>query len=213
MDKKTQGAWIIHHGKKISGTNNGAASYPAIDIAAKSGALLARMAASQQSELNSELVITLAKAGGLSPKTDLPACLAQLASEKVIDQSSDGSVAVIGVTSSSALDHTSSLFEANDPEPFEAAAIGLGELVSQSPVGRKLAGEKISDDYRLSSIEVTDFLGQATALGFIESDEDGDDPLLFNGNLFRRESIAKTKKVLDSLTSVEQTAFSQFESP
>lgn len=204
MDKKTQGAWIIHHGKKISGTNNGAANYPAIDIAAKSGALLARMAGSRQSELNSDLVVTLAKAGGLSPKTDLPACLAQLVSQKVIDQTASGAVSIIGITASSALDHTSALFEMNDPEPFEAAAIGLGELVSQSPVGRKLAGEKIGDDYRLSAADVGDFLGQATALGFIESDEDGDDPLLFNGNLFRRDSIAKTKKVLDSLSSVEQ---------
>ncbi len=211
MDKKTQGAWIIHHGKKIWGTNNGAASYPAIDIAAKSGALLARMAASKQSELNSNLVTTLAKAGGLSPKTDLPACLEQLSNERVIDLASDGSVAVIGVTASSALDHTSTLFERNDPEPFETAAIGLGELVSQSPVGKKLAGEKIGDEYRLTNLEVADFLGQATAFGFIESDEEGDDPLLFNGNLFRRESIAKTKKVLDSLDSVEQAAFSQFE--
>ena len=59
MEKKIQGAWIIHHGQKISGTNNGAASYPAIDIAAKSGTLLARMAGTKQAELNSELVITL----------------------------------------------------------------------------------------------------------------------------------------------------------
>lgn len=211
MDKKTQGAWIIHHGKKITGTSNGAASYPAIDIAAKSGALLARMAASDQSELNSDLVITLAKAGGLSPKTDLPACLAQLTKEKVIDQTSNGAVSVIGVSASSALEHTSSLFEANDPESFETAAIGLGELVSQSPVSRKLAGEKIGDEYRLTSSAVTDFLGQSMALGFIESDEDGDDPLLFNGNLFRRESIGKTKKVLESLSAAEQTAFVQFE--
>jgi len=211
MDKKTQGAWIIHHGKKITGTSNGAASYPAIDIAAKSGALLARMAASKQSELNSDLVITLAKAGGLSPKTDLPACLAQLVNEKVIDQTSDGAVSVIGVSASSALDHTSALFEANDPEPFETAAIGLGELVSQSPISKKLAGEKIGDEHRLTSSAVTDFLGQSMALGFIESDEDGDDPLLFNGNLFRRESIGKTKRVLESLSATEQTAFVQFE--
>jgi hypothetical protein len=211
MDRKTQGAWIIHHGKKISGTNNGAANYPTIDIAAKSGALLARMAGSNQSELNSDLVITLAKAGGLSPKTDLPACLSQLASQKVIDRAANGSVSIIGVTASSALDHTSSLFETNDPEPFEIAAIGLGELVSQSPVGKKLAGEKIGDEYRLTTADVNDFLGQATALGFIESDEDGDDPLLFNGNLFRRDSIAKTKKVLDSLDVKEQAVFLQFE--
>lgn len=211
MDEKTKGAWIIHHGRKISGIVGGAAQYPAIDIAAKSGALLARMAVSEGSVLNAGYVKSLAKIGGLSPKTDLPACLNLLVERKVIDISTDGSVSIIGITASSALDYTSAFFKVSDPAPFELAAIGLSELVSQSPVEKKLAGEKIGDDCRLSTEQVADFLEQATDLGFIESDGDGDDPLLFNGNLFRRDSVAKTKKVLDSFSSAEQTAFSEFE--
>lgn len=210
MDNTTRGAWVIHHGKKIAGVSNASANYSAIDIAAKSGSLLARMAGSKQLQLSKELVATLAKAGGLSPRTDLPACLEQLEAIKVIDRTANGGVAVIGVTASSALDHTSSLFEANEPEPYETASLGLGELVSHSPIDKNTVSEKIGDEHKLSTTQVTDFLYQATVLGFVDTDGDGDNPLLFNGNLFRRDSVAKTKRVLDGLQSVEQRAFSDF---
>lgn len=211
MDKKTQGAWIIHHGKKIAGASNAAANYSTIDLAAKSGALLSRMAGSKQFNLDKPLVETLAKAGGLNPKTELPACLAQLEAQQVIGRASNGAVSVIGVTSSSALDHTASLFEANEPEAHENAAISLGELVSSTPIERETAKEKIGDEYRLSSEQVEDVLDQSASLGFVESDEDGTNPLLFNGNLFRRDSVVKTKRVLDGLSSAEQRVFADFE--
>lgn len=211
MDHKTKGAWIIHHGRKISGTDLGAASYPTIDIAAKSGSLLARMAASDGTTLSKEMVQTLAKAGGLSTKTDLPACLSLLQDQKVIDVSASGGVAVIGITASSALDHTTSLFEQNGPEQLEQAALALGELVSQAPIDKKTASEKISDEFKIATPDVADFLSQSAQLGFIESDDDGANPLLFNGNLFRRDTVGKTKRVLDSLTGAEQAAFVEFE--
>lgn len=211
MDKKTQGAWIIHHGKKIAGANNASASYATIDLAAKSGALLSRMAGSKQFELNKTLVETLAKAGGINPKTELPVCLSQLEEQQVIGRADNGAVTVIGVTASSALEHTASLFEANDPEAHESAAIGLGELVSKAPLEREIAKEQIGDEYRLGSEQVEDILEQSASLGFVESDEDSCNPLLFNGNLFRRDSVVKTKRVLDGLSDFEQRSFAEFE--
>lgn len=211
MDKKTKGAWVIHHGKKIASAYNASANYSAIDLASKSGTLLSRMAGTKQLELNDELVRTLAKAGGLSPKTDLPACLEQLETIKVIDRASNGAVSVIGVTASSALDHTAALFDMNEPEPHEVASLSLGELVSHSPVDRRIAGEMIGDEHSLSKSQVSDLLDQATSLTFVEADGDTSNPLLFNGNLFRRESVAKTKKVLDGLQPAEQTAFTELE--
>ena len=211
MDKKTQGAWIVHHGKKIHGTANAAANYPTLDIAGKAGSLLARMARTNETTLNADLVKTLGQVGGLSHLTDLPACLRLLEQQKVIDCASNGGVTVIGVSASSALDHTADLFAANDPSPFENAALELGEMVSEAPVSQKLAAEKIGDDFKLSSRETEDFLVQASAVGFVEADGDGSDPLLFNGNLFRRENIAKTQRVLDSLLPQEQTSLAEFE--
>lgn len=212
MDKKTQGAWIIHHGKKIHGTANAAVSFPTIDIAAKAGSLLARMAHSRQSSLNAEMVKTLGAVGGLSSKTDLPACLSHLQNKKVIDVSADGGVEIIGITASTALDHTADLFNTNDPEKYELAALELGEFVSEAPTPLRTAKEKISDEHKLSSLETEDFLSQASAVGFVESDGDPQDPLLYNGNLFRRESIAKTRKVLEALNATEQAQLADFES-
>ncbi|MFV1850627.1 MAG: hypothetical protein ACMZ66_07960 [Thalassospira sp.] len=211
MDKNTKGAWIIHHGRKIHGNTNGAAEYSAIDLAAKSAGLLSRMAGSDQAELPHDTVVTLARVGGLNPKTELNACLEQLENQKVIDRSASGTVAVLGVTPQTALAHASDLYDRNEPNAFENASLGIGELVSTSPILLSNASEFISDTYRISGHETNEFLEQASALGFIDSDGDKDDPLLFNGNLFRRDTVSKTKKVLDSLSSAEQVKLSEFE--
>jgi hypothetical protein len=103
------------------------------------------------------------------------------------------------------------LFDKNSPEPFEKASLDLGELVSVSPVNLKVATEYIGDTHKLTKSDTSDFLRQATELGFVDIDGDQDDPLLFNGNLFRRDTVNKTKKVLDSLSSQEQRALQDFE--
>ena len=77
MDKRTKGAWIIHHGRKIAGDQRGAAEYGAIDVAAKATSLMVRLAESKQAELSQQTVIAMAKVGGLNPKTELAACLDQ----------------------------------------------------------------------------------------------------------------------------------------
>lgn len=211
MDKNTRGAWIIHHGRKIHGNLNGAAEYSAIDIAAKSASLLARMAGSDETLLTAEKVNVLARVGGLNPKTELRACLEQLEQQKVIDVGSTGAVAVLGVTARTALGHASDLFDKNEPEAFEEAALELGEVVSKSPEKSSVLAEYIGDQHQMSKTDTIEFLRQASALGFVETDGDDDDSLLFNGNLFRRENVTKTKKVLDTLSSQEQASFIEFE--
>ncbi|MDY0263514.1 hypothetical protein [Syntrophotalea acetylenica] len=211
MDKSTRGAWIIHHGRKISSNVNGAAEYCTIDIAAKSASLLARMAESSETVLDAETVNVLARVGGLNPKTELSACLGQLESQKVIEISADGSVAVLGVTTRSALVHASDLFDKNSPESFEKASLDLGERVSVSPISLKVVAEYIGDTHKLTKSDTSDFLSQATELGFVDVDGDKEDPLLFNGNLFRRDTVNKTKKVMDSLSPQEQRALQDFD--
>lgn len=210
MDPEVSGAWLIHHGKKIFGAQNASASYSTIDIAAKSGVLLSRMAASEQFDLSREVVETLGRAGGLSTKTDLPICLRQLEERKVIDIAANGSVSVLGVGSRGALSHTAAIFESNNPEPHERAALRLGELVSDQPNYESHVGEKISDEFSLTKEVSSDLLKQAVQIGFVDTDGDKSKPLLFNGNLFRRDSAAKTLKVLDSLTPAEKSAFISF---
>ena len=211
MDNKTKGAWIIHHGRKLNDNANAAAQYGALDLASKSALLLSRMAASEEATLSNELVTTLGKAGGLNPKSDLKICLEELKKQKVIDVSTDGSVSVLGVTGASALNHATEIFERNEPESQELAVIDLSEQVSNSPLNLSTASEYISDSYKLKSTESKDLIAQATSIGFIDTDSDKDDPLLFNGNLFRRDTVAKTRRVLSSLSQSEQIKLAEFE--
>ncbi|AEF02599.1 hypothetical protein [Alteromonas naphthalenivorans] len=210
MDKQTMGAWIVHHGRKINDNTNVAAEYGAIDIAAKSASLLSRMAASDQDELSNELVITLGKVGGLNPRTELKACLEELKKQKVIDVANSGAVSVLGITTNSALSHATDMFNRNAPDSHENAVLDLSEKVSQAPINRKLASEYISDIHRLPNSEVSELITQASTIGFIDSDSDDDDPLLFNGNLFRRDTVSKSQKILSSLNSTEQSSLINF---
>ncbi|MDO8379066.1 hypothetical protein, partial [Phenylobacterium sp.] len=68
MDRETQGAWIIHHGRKLASDIRGAAEYSAIDLAAKAATLLARMAESNEAQLSEAQVVAAARIGGLNPK-------------------------------------------------------------------------------------------------------------------------------------------------
>jgi len=210
LEKSEKGAWIIHHGRKIQNNTGGAAEYSAIDIAAKSAGLLARMAASNEITLNKTTVDTMARAGGLNPKIELEPCLKQLQDQAVISVADNGGVSVLGITSRSALTHAADLFDNNDPQPYEKASLELGELTSNAPVGRANAAEYISDTCKLTTQDTADFLSQATDIGFVDQEGSYDDSILFNGNLFRKETASKTKKILESLSPQEAAQLADF---
>jgi hypothetical protein len=56
VNKKTTGAWIVHHGRKVAADLRGAAEFSAIDLAAKTASLLARLGESDQATLSDEQV-------------------------------------------------------------------------------------------------------------------------------------------------------------
>jgi hypothetical protein len=211
MDKQTTGAWVVHHGRKVAADLRGAAEFSAIDLAAKAAGLLARLAENDQSTLSAQHVTAAAKIGNLNPKTELDACLDHLQKRKLIDRSTGGAVSVLGVTGASVLLHAADLFEDNDPQPIERAGISLAELSSQAPVSAKGAIELVGDTHKLTKADATDFVQQASQIGFVDSEGEGTDRLLFNGNLFRRDTASKTMKVLSSLSSAEQNKVSEFE--
>lgn len=211
MDAKTKGAWVIHHGRKIAGDVNGAAEYSAIDFASKTASLLSRLAANDQATLEKSHVVAAARVGGLNPKLELEPCLVSLEQRRLISRSAAGGVSVLGVSGSTALTHAASLFEDSEPSRFERAALDLGELASAAPVSEVGAAEYLGDTHKLSKAETSDFLSQAAQIGFVDAEGSGTDRLLFNGNLFRRDSAAKAKRVLDSLTGLEQGLVAEVE--
>lgn len=211
MDKQTIGAWIVHHGRKVAADMRGAAEFSAIDLAAKAAGLLARFGESDQTTLSAQQVTAAAKVGNLNPKTELAACLEHLQKRKLIDLTTGGAVSVLGVSGASALIHAADLFEDNDPQASERAAISLAELSSTAPVSIKGAVEYVSDVHKLTNTDATDFVSQASQIGFVDAEGEGIDRLLFNGNLFRRDTATKTMKVLGSLSSVEQSKLVEFD--
>lgn len=211
VDKQTTGAWIIHHGRKVAADVRGAAEFSAIDLAAKAASLLARLGESDQATLSEQQVTAAAKIGNLNPKTEMGACLDHLQKRKLIDRSASGAVSVLGVTGTSALTHATDLFEDNDPQSIERAAITLAELSSQAPISAEGAIDLISDTHKLTKADASDFVQQASQIGFVDAEGEGADRLLFNGNLFRRDIASKTMKVLSSLNSAEQAKLSEFD--
>jgi hypothetical protein len=124
---ETVGAWIVHHGLKLSADQAGASEFPAIDAAAKSGMLLAGMAASEQSEPSGDEVIAIAKAARLNSKTELRFALEELEKRQLIDMSSSNAVSVLGVSSRKVLRETVALYEQFEPTVEEKAAIDVAE--------------------------------------------------------------------------------------
>ncbi len=201
--KEITGAWIIHHGRKLVLDANGPAEFPAIDEAAKAATLLTRLGQTTQANIPKAEVRAIAVASGLNPRHELTGLLQVMEKKRLIEQT-DNEVSVLGVTTRGSLGHAADMYQDAEPTLYEQASISLAEIASEAPVRRVEISEVIGDQYHLSTAQVSDFLNRAEEIGFIDKEGDGDDRLLFNGNLFRRESVAKTQKVLASLTQIDQ---------
>jgi hypothetical protein len=200
--KENTGAWIIHHGRKLALDTAGASEYPAIDEAAKAATLLAKLGENQEATLSMTEVQAIAKASNLNPRFELNGLLKLLKDRRLIDQSSS-EVVVLGVNTRAALGHAADIFNDASPEKHEFAAIDLGDLASAQPLKQREAEEALSDRHKLTGAQVKDLLNRAQHIGFVDTEGDGDSRLFFNGNLFRKEGVAKAARVLESLNSAE----------
>ena len=199
----TKGAWIIHHGRKLMFDVHGPADFPAIDGAAKAATLLTKLGQSSQIEVPMLEVQAIASASGLNPHHELTGLL-QVLENKLLIEKSVNQVSVLGVTTSGALIHAVDLYQDAGPTPYERASLNLAEIASHSPIRRSEVFEKIGDEHRMPNADVDDFLNRAEEIGFVDKEGDGDNRLLYNGNLFRRDSVTKSHKVLESLKADDQ---------
>lgn len=199
MDKKTSGAWIIHHTHKLQGVKLATPDYEQIGFAGKCGLMLNALAGSSQSELAEDRVIALAKANGLSVRLELPTILDELERQRLIDRGASG-LGVLGLTTAQTLEHTATIFDGSSPSPCEQIAIDLAEKASDLPVGKESAEEYITDTYHIAKGETCEILQQCEQIGFFDAETALGHQVYFNGNLFRRESIAKANAVLASLS-------------
>ena len=201
--KEVTGAWIIHHGRKLVLDANGPAEFPAIDEAAKTATLLAKLGQTDRINIPKSRVRAIAKASGLNPRHELEGLLQVLERKRLIDQS-DEEIAVLGITTIGSLGHAVDIYTDAEPTPYEHASLDLAEMASVVPVRRTDISEQIGDRHHLTQADVRDFLDRAESIGFVDREGEGKDHLLFNGNLFRRESVTKTHKVIASLKPSEE---------
>jgi len=109
LDKRSKGAWVVHHGQKTVATVNGAAEFPALDTASKAASLLSQLAASEEAVIDVKTSEALARAAGLNPKLELPALIGLLEHRRVIDKSATGEIVVLGLTTPATVQHAADI--------------------------------------------------------------------------------------------------------
>jgi len=203
MDKKVKGSWLIHHTNKLQGVTN-QLGYEKTFLAGKAGILLSAISANSETLISTQRLHTLAQAANINTTFELPKLLDVLRNRELIDTTATN-VAVLGVTTASTLQHTSDIFDALAPAKIEKAAIDLAERASEEPISEIEATEELADIYQFASSEISQVFYDAEQIGFVDVEKFGEkEKLLFNGNLFRRETTKKIKAVLDSLSVVDQ---------
>ncbi len=168
-----------------------------------------RLGETGEANLKNTEVAAIAMASNFNVRTELPHFLKLLKDRRLIDTSND-EIQVLGVNTRSVLGHAADMFDDAGPSKMEVASIELGEITSQSPVSLADAKQLVGDTYKLPTADVAEFLRRSAEVGFV--DQEGDDPgniLLFNGNLFKRDSVEKAARVLSSLSSAEQTKLTE----
>jgi len=203
VNKKTTGAWIIHHSRKLEGVANVSQDYEQIILAGKCGTMLNALAASVQVDVTKVRLHALAKANGISVRFELPAILNELQKQRLIDHGDSG-LSVLGLTTVKTLEHTATIFEESSPDKNEKAAIEVSEMVSDIPIAKSDTAEYLADNFSLSNKDTNEILKQYEQIGFFDSEVIDNERLYFNGNLFRHEEIMKVNAVLSSLRSEDK---------
>lgn len=203
MEPKVKGAWIIHHCNKLNSVEINSSEYEQLAFAGKCGMLLNSVAGTDQTTISKERIKTLARAANISTKLELPAILKELEKQRIIDDSSK-EISVLGLSTGQTLAHTARIYDESCPTAAEQAAIDIAESASESPLSEKIACQQISDLFKIKTAETKEIISQFNDIGFVDSESIGDDRILFNGNLFRKENIRKVNGVLSSFSSADE---------
>jgi len=207
MEQKTKGAWVIHHARKLQATLS--QDFDAIGFAGKGGLLLSAISAEKQMQIPQGRLEALAKANQISPKTEMPAILAELGRQRLILPGTGG-IEVLGLTGQAVLESTARIFDESSHEKHEEVIIKVSDEASENPLTDKSAMESLSDEFSMPNKDVMDALQLGCNIGFFDSEAiSSTEKLLFNGNLFRREDARKINGVLNNLTPPEASKLTE----
>lgn len=211
MEQKTEGAWILNHTKKLQEISS-AHDFEDIELAGKCGLFLSNLAASDEEiDINPEKAAAIAKVSNIK-KTEIDTVKRILQESKLIDTSKSGAISVLGLTSSSVLQHTSGIFNstATGNVNYQKAALELAESSSEVPQEGRRLKEYIQDIHQLDSESASDLFASCEQIGLVDFEKTDDTKLYFNGNLFRRENLGKTNAVLSSLSPEDSRKVIEF---
>lgn len=202
-DERTTGAWIVHHSRKLSRVVGVETEYERLEIAGKCGTLLSAMCADNEAQFTDNQVRSLARASGIRERTELPFMLNLLEGRRLIDRDTNN-VAVLGLTSGTALEHIAKIFESLEPDAREKGALGIAEKVSEHPQTKDDIKEWFGDTYQMKAAGVREAFKQYESIGFVDSETRGNAVIFFNGNLFRKDEAAKIHAALATLRPEDQ---------
>ena len=202
MDQKTKGAWLVFHTGKLQNITD-SRGFEDTYFAGKAGILLSAIAADGEAKLATEHLDALARASNINTRMELPPILEALEQRGLVDRG-QGGIRVLGVTSHATLQHTADIFYESGPGSAELAALHLSEVSSARPQHAAAVREELGDLYKLSKTQSAQVVQDSKSIGFVDSQAvDKKTELLFNGNLFKRDSVDKVAAVLDSMSQDE----------
>jgi len=208
MDKKVKGSWLIHHTDKLQRVNN-QSGFESTYLSGKSGILLSAISSDNEIIIPKERLNILARASSINILFELPKIIDVLKEKELIDVT-ENAIAVLGVTTSTTLQYTCDIFDSLHPTPQENVAIELAERASLEPIKSSEALEELADVYSLEHAEIEEVLYNSEQIGFVDVENlGGSEKLLFNGNLFRRDTVIKVNTVLNCLSSDEQSKLTE----
>lgn len=212
MDQKTKGAWLLAQSKSLDAFHTQTtARLENIHYAGKIGRLynLLRREESSEATLDATRVDTICKLNDIDGPTRREG-LRLLEEDGRIDLSSDGSVRVLGATTTGVLELAASVFDSYRPSADEKAVLEISEKVADKPLLRSEATEFVSDTYHIGSRDAESLIDLCKATAIIDQESYSGLTVLFNSNTFRGgEYAVKVKRVLDGMTATDRSRFTE----
>ena len=161
------------------------------------------LAGTDEHKVTKKRVESIASAGGVSTRLELPSILKELNRQRLIDIQ-DEEILILGLTTPETLEHTATIFQESDPTGVELASLDIAEKASDAPIKDVDAIEYISDTHKIVRANCEECVKQYGHVGFIDSENLGNETIFFNGNLFRKDNIRKINGVLSSLDAKDE---------
>lgn len=206
MEKRTEGAWLLSHSKKLD-NSLGTQRFENVHYSGKIGRLysvLRRETATATSiTIPSATVQKLCQLNNIdvSSRREGLRVLSELGR---IDVGGDGSVDVLGATTTIVLETTSEIFQEAGVTDGERALIYASEVTSSQPQDEAELLEQISDEFKLARRSATEVLEVAHDAALLDKESYRDKTIVFSQNVFRSgESAKKTYFLLQSLSGAD----------